>query len=122
LEICQNFGASNDLARNNRRLRCYPARSCTGETVNILFVILAILIALLAGYAIGKTHAEIKCLRERIASLEDAQAKHLPYRTNDEIENSIAALLTLKFQQDLKTEFIDNALGHLQNARSGGSK
>ena len=90
--------------------------------MSVIFALIAVLAALLAGYFVGKTQAEVTAMRDRIAQLEAAQAKHLPYRTNDEIENSIAALLTLKFQHDLKGEFIDNALGHLQNARSGGSK
>ena len=78
--------------------------------------------ALAAGFAIGKTYADIKCMRERISALEAAQAKHLPFRSADEIENGIAALNYIVFDEDLKRERIQNALAHLQNARSGGSK
>ena len=101
--------------------------------MGIAYIIVGLLVALIAGYCIGKaqaeiTHlraeikhlqAEITHLREQIASLEAAQAKHLPYRSAEEIENATAAILRMKFESDFHSDVIDNALAHLQKARSG---
>jgi hypothetical protein len=35
-------------------------------------------------------------LKKRVGTLEAAQAKHLPYRTADEIEDATAAILRIK--------------------------
>ena len=88
----------------------------------IVLVTVLILIALSAGIAIGMTYAEIKHLRVRIAALEASQAKHLPYRTADEIEDATAAILRIKFEADFRQELVDNALAHLQQARGGNGK
>jgi hypothetical protein len=85
----------------------------------IAFFVLA---ALIAGIFIGKAYAEFKAMRERIASLESAQAKHLPYMTADEIEEATAAILAAKFKTDFHGELLDNALAHLQKARNGNQK
>lgn len=77
----------------------------------------AILAALLAGIGIGMGIREFRHMRERIAALERAQAKHLPYHTAEEIENATAAVNRIMFELDLKREFVDNALNHLKAAR-----
>ena len=94
--------------------------------MGIAYIIIGLLVALVAGYCIGKAQAEITHLRteithlrERIASLEAAQAKHLPYRSAEEIENATAAILRMKFESDFHSDVIENALAHLQKARSG---
>ena len=90
-----------------------------------LFITIAILAALIAGFAIGKIHTEMQHLRERIITLEQAQAKHLPYRTADAIEDATAALNALQFELDFKRDLLDNAISHLKQARGGsvrGSK
>ncbi len=84
----------------------------------IALVTVLILAALVAGFAIGMIYAEIKHMRERIIALETAQAKHLPYKSAEAIEDATAALLTAKFKMDLNQEFLDNALAHLQMARN----
>jgi hypothetical protein len=88
----------------------------------LALIALLVFAALVAGIVIGLTYAEIKHLRERIAALEAAQAKHLPYRTAEEIEDATAAILTMKFKNDFNGEIIDNALAHLQQARNGNEK
>jgi hypothetical protein len=85
-------------------------------------LILALAAALIAGIAIGLTYAEIKHLRGRIAALESAQAKHLPYRTAEEIEDGIGALIPILYEEELTHERIQNALIHFQRARSGKAK
>jgi hypothetical protein len=88
----------------------------------IALIIVLLLAALSAGIAIGMTYAEIKHMRVRIAALETSQAKHLPYRTADEIEDATAAILRIKFEKDFWQELVENALEHLQNARGGNGK
>ena len=46
----------------------------------------------------------------------------MPYKSAEEIENTIAALLVAKFQSDFRAELLDNALAHARQARSGNSK
>lgn len=87
--------------------------------LNLLVALIAIIAALAAGYYIGKERAEIKNLRERLARMEAAQAKHLPYPTANGIEDATAALMRLKFEADFRQDLIDNALSHLQYARNG---
>jgi hypothetical protein len=87
--------------------------------VNILVVTLSILIALFAGFAIGKTYTDIKCLRDRIASLESAQAKHLPYKTAESIEDAEAAIIKAMREVHFNSELLENALSHMQIARNG---
>ena len=84
-----------------------------------LIIFIAVLVSLAAGVAIGRLSAELKNMRQRIANLEGAQAKHLPYKTAEELENTIAALLVAKFKLDFNQEIIDNALAHAQKARNG---
>jgi len=86
------------------------------------FITLALIVVFVAGIAAGKLHAEIKCLRERVAKLEDAEAKHLPYRTADNIENAEAAIIKAIREVRFDNELLDNALAHLQQARNGNKK
>jgi len=79
--------------------------------------LLIIFAALLAGIGIGMGIREWKHMRDRIAALEKAQKAHLPYQTADEIENATAAINRIKFDLDLKQEFVTNALEHLKAAR-----
>jgi hypothetical protein len=58
-----------------------------------LFIALAIIVALFAGYALGKIHTEFQHMRERITTLEHAQVKHLPYKSMEAIEDFEAAVL-----------------------------
>ncbi len=51
-----------------------------------------------------------------------APARHLPYQTAEEIENSLAALWVLKRELDFKTSLIENAIAHMQAARAGKKK
>jgi len=90
---------------------------------------LAIIAALVAGWAANHLYqmtqsvtARLTNAEQRISQLEAAQAKHLPYKTADEIENSIAAIIYMKHDADRKAELIENALNHLQLARGNGSK
>lgn len=79
--------------------------------------------ALIAGIAIGLTAAVIKRQDARISALEAVDAKrHLPYPAADAIEDGLAALLPILYDDDLKRDRINNAIAHFQKARnwSGG--
>lgn len=92
--------------------------------VDTLFLT-ATIVALVAGWAAKHIYqmgqdmtARLVDAEKRIGQLEQAQVKHVPYRTADEIENSIAAMLRLKNELDFKVELFDNALSHLRQARN----
>ncbi len=57
-------------------------------------------------------------LAGRVAKLEQSTPKRLPYRTADEIEDAEAALIKFMREIDFDKSVIENALGHLQNARN----
>jgi len=83
----------------------------------------------LAGIAITKIYywhiqaqARTAEIERKIEELSAAQAKHLPYSTAEEIENSVAALLRLKDEADFRQDLIENALNHLRKARNGNKK
>lgn len=58
----------------------------------------------------------------RIAALEAAQVKHLPYATSNEIDAATVAILKLKLEAEYKQDLIDNALAHIQKAANNGSR
>lgn len=88
------------------------------------------IIFLLAGIGIGWS---VRSLIHRIEVLESGQAKHLPYRTADGIENAEAAMLygiedikvkkilTDQEYDELERRFV-KALSYLQEARSPKGK
>jgi hypothetical protein len=79
--------------------------------------IAALTIATVSGFALGLVYSHIRDLTRRIKALEQAQVKHLPYRTAEEIEDATAAILKLKFEADFRQSLVENALSHLQMAR-----
>jgi hypothetical protein len=92
-------------------------------------VAIAIIVGVIAGWAAKHIYqmgqdmtARLIDAEKRISQLEQAQAKRLPYKTADEIENSIAAILYMQQDADRKAELIDNALNHLQLARGNGKR
>ncbi len=94
-----------------------------------LAIITALVCGVLAGWSLAHLRLQLAGSEKRLGELEKtiqtlqaAQAKHLPYKTADEIENATAALLKLKFESDFRGELIENALSHLQVARNGNSK
>jgi hypothetical protein len=91
-------------------------------TLNALILVIGILAALAAGFAIAKIHSWINGMQKRLEALEQAQAKHLPYRTADAIEDATAALNALQFELDFKRDLLDNAISHLKQARGGNAK
>lgn len=84
----------------------------------VVTALLALTAIISSGMAVH-FHHRLMDAEKRIGQLELAQAKHLPYRAADEIENSLAALLRLKNEADFRQDLIDNALNHLQQARNG---
>jgi hypothetical protein len=51
-----------------------------------------------------------------------ANARHLPYITAEEIENSLAAMWILRNELDIRVNLVDNAIAHMQAARGGKAK
>jgi hypothetical protein len=81
-----------------------------------------LLSAFVAGLIIGSgaiyLYLTIKHQEERIRQLEQASAKHLPYKSADAIEDATAVLIAAKSELDLKVAYVDNILAHLQKARN----
>ena len=84
--------------------------------------LIALLAALVAGIFIGGLWNDLRNLRDRMKRMEENQAKHLPYKTADEIEDAIAALMRLEHELTFKRELLDNAFAHLKLARNGNEK
>jgi hypothetical protein len=98
-------------------------------TLILAFTIIVLIIGFFAGWSAAHVLAYLRLTEKRLSGLEEtiqdmqgAQAKHLPFKTADEIENATAALLKMKFESDFHSEMIENALGHLQIARNGNKK
>lgn len=85
-------------------------------------IALAIIVALAAGFGVGKIYSEYQHMRERIVALEAAQAKHLPYRTAESIEDAEAAIVKAMCEVRFNNELLENALAHMQIARGGKDK
>jgi hypothetical protein len=85
-----------------------------------LYIALAlIVIALIVGFALGKAHAEFNYMRAEISALKEAAQKRLPYWADDEAMSISYALMRLKDELNLKSEFLDNALAHCDQMRAG---
>jgi hypothetical protein len=125
--ICQNlieeeYAKNHDLSPDHCGSHHPDVRGCDMACACFALIVTLVIAALVAGIAIGLTYSEIKHLRERVATLEANQAKHLPYKTADEIEEATAGILKAKFENEFRGELLDNALAHLQQARNGNAK
>jgi uncharacterized membrane protein YraQ (UPF0718 family) len=87
-----------------------------------MFTLISVMAALIAGIAIGLVLAEFTHMRERIAALEAAQAKHLPYKTAESIEDAEAAIIKAMREVRFNNDLLENALAHMQSARDGNGK
>jgi hypothetical protein len=86
---------------------------------DLMDIFLAFVILILGVLAGASSVAMYSSLEKRIHALEQASDKrHLPYKTAEEIENAMAALLIAESEIDFKKELLDNAIGHLKNARN----
>jgi len=88
----------------------------------ITLAVLAVLLAVMGGVAVGVMLQYILDLRRRITDLEKASQKRLPYKSADEIENAIAAVLAINYELDVRKNMVDNALRHLHQARNPDEK
>lgn len=90
----------------------------------ILMVVVIFVTAVAVHYAhLSKTlTARLVAAEQRITELEEANARHLPYRTADEIENALAALWKVRNESEVRLDLIDNSIAHMQLARSGNKK
>lgn len=78
--------------------------------------IVVLILVFVAGCA---ATALYKNMEKRIEDLEKASDKrHLPYKVAEEIEDATAAILKARREIDFDKEVLDNALGHLHNARN----
>lgn len=87
-----------------------------------LYIALALIVTFTAGIAIGQAHSEFRHMRERIAALEASQARHLPYRTAESIEDAEAAIIKAMREVRFNNDLLENALAHMQSARNGNAK
>lgn len=75
-------------------------------------------LGLLVGVLVTSLLFEWRAMRKRIAELEKASDKrHLPYAAAEEIENAALAIDLLMDDLEFKRSLLQNALGHIQNAR-----
>ena len=76
------------------------------------------LMSFVAGGAVVALWDSHQRLVKRIAVLEQASKHRLPYRTAEEIEDATAAIVKAMREIDFDKSILENALGHLQNARN----
>jgi len=91
-------------------------------------LILTIVVIFVTAAAVHYAHlsstltARLAAAEMRITELEAAQAKHLPYRTAEEIESALAALWKVRNESEVRLDLIDNSISHMQLARNGNKK
>jgi flagellar biosynthesis/type III secretory pathway chaperone len=91
--------------------------------MSLSFVLsLAFIAGLIAGAGATALLVRIHRLEQRIHQLEQSSAKRLPYKSADEIENGIAALLYTIQDTNLRNDMLQNVLAHLQKARNPEGK
>lgn len=74
-----------------------------------LSIIAAIVTAVIAGWAardLLQRYQDMKC---RIAKLEAAQAKRMPYHTTDDVMDALANLNSMMFEEQIRMEQIEAA-------------
>ncbi len=97
--------------------------------MDVVIPVVTVLAASAAGMAISYLVQDQRALKERLTQAERqieamlaAQARHLPYSTAEEIENSLAALWRVRGEIEFRAELLDNAISHMQKARGGNKK
>ena len=88
----------------------------------VAFVLLGIIIALGAFLLYREFINQISALTTRIEKLEEANRKRMPFKSQDEILDAIAALDLLEYEEDIKANLRKNAKAHLFNALEVGTK
>jgi hypothetical protein len=98
-----------------------------------MYLSLAALIVFGAGLAVGAgatallmmvrgLHRQITELKERIAKLEEAGRKRMPFGAVDEILDGIAVLSRLDDDLELKRDYLHVGLAHIKKAIQTGTK
>jgi hypothetical protein len=75
-------------------------------------------ICFVAGAAVMALWNSHQRLTKRISDLEKANHHRLPFRTAEEIEDATAAILKAMREIEFDKSMLENALGHLKNARN----
>lgn len=87
-------------------------------TLSTLILIVGILFAMAAGFAIAKLHSWINAMQKRLSELEHAQSRRLPYKSADAIEDATASLMYLKQQEEIFGLWLAKAHEYLKTARN----
>ena len=74
-----------------------------------LFLIAAIIAAVITGWAARDLLQRYRDMQKRIAKLEAAQAKRMPYHTTDDIMDGIAQLNQMMFDEEIRMAQIETA-------------
>jgi hypothetical protein len=87
-------------------------------TLSTLFLVIGILLAMLAGFAIAKLHSWLMRIQARLNELEKAQSRRLPYKSADAIEDATASLMYLEQQKEIFDLWLAKAHEYLKKARN----
>jgi hypothetical protein len=87
-------------------------------TLNTLILVIGILFALAAGFAIAKLHSWINTTQARLNELEQAKSRRLPYKSADAIEDATASLMYLEQQEEIFSLWLAKAHEYLKTARN----
>lgn len=87
-----------------------------------LATVLATVLVMLSGFWLYETYQrqqrEIKSLKEENQKLKDANRKHLPYQTLEDLEHAKAAWILLNEELTIKNAIVDNLGTYLDRARA----
>lgn len=109
---------SEILVSTHHRLHPHPDRNANME------IAIYVLIAFSAGMLyrdLRHTTQTLKALVERVEKLEGANKQRLPYRSQEEILDAMAALDALQHELNFKNNLVDNAKAHLTKSMQVGT-
>lgn len=92
------------------------------KIVAIVLACLLILVSLMFLFReFTSLHGKNKEIERRLTKLEQASRFRMPYRSQDEILDAMAALDALMHELQFRTDLIDIAKGHLTNSMAVGT-
>lgn len=85
-------------------------------------VIVTIIVTVLVMLSVFALYTRFSNLEKRIQKLEDAGKMRLPFRSQDEMLNALAAIDALEHEQAFKNNLLENAKAHVIKAMQVGTK
>lgn len=85
-------------------------------------IVLSVVCALFLVIEITRHIQHVRNLESRLKALEDANKKRMPYQSQEELLDAMAAITLYLQERKIQDTFIENAAGHITNALAIGTK